>query len=313
MRITVLAGGVGGARFLRGLRALGGGHELTAVVNTGDDAWVAGLRITPDLDTIMYTLAGLNDEQRGWGRLGETERVSAELAAWGVGWPWFTLGDLDIGAHIARTSWLHEGLPLSEATRRLTSRWDLGMTLLPATDDEFPTYVRLEDGTSIHFQEWWVRHRASLPAVGFEQVGTASPGPAVLRAITDADLVVFAPSNPVVSIGAILAIPGIADAVRAASAPVIGVSPVIGGAVVRGMADACLATIGVATAADAVALHYGARASGGLIDGWLLDDVDAPLAARVEEAGIRTSVLPLLMRDQPKSVAIAAAVLQLGA
>ena len=170
MRITVLAGGVGGARFLLGLRALvrsgaaigtgdlGQDTSIDAVVNTGDDAWVAGLRITPDLDSIMYALAGVNDTARGWGRVGETLRVSAELETWGVGWPWFTLGDLDLGAHIARTAWLREGLPLGEAARRLGARWDLGVRLLPATDDEFETHVVVLDERdterSLHFQEW---------------------------------------------------------------------------------------------------------------------------------------------------------------
>ncbi|TXK16994.1 2-phospho-L-lactate transferase [Homoserinibacter sp. GY 40078] len=321
MRITVLAGGVGGARFLLGMRErlaqAGGGHELTAVVNTGDDAWVAGLRITPDLDSIMYALAGVNDTARGWGREGETERVSAELTAWGVGWPWFTLGDLDLGAHIARTSWLREGLPLSTAVERLTARWPLGARLLPATDDEVETWVRVDDpaesGRTIHFQEWWVRYRSSLAALGFEHRGQAEarPAPGVLNAIADADVVVLAPSNPVVSIGTIIDIPGIRDALRATSAPVIGVSPIIGGAVVRGMADACLSAIGVATAADAVALHYGARASGGLLDGWLIDEVDAALVPGIESGGIATRAVPLWMRDPATSSALADDVLSL--
>ena len=309
MRITVLAGGVGGARFLRGVRMLG--HDVTAVVNTGDDAWVAGLRISPDLDSIMYTLAGVNDEQRGWGRVGETERISAELAEWGVGWPWFTLGDLDIAAHIARTSWLRDGVPLSEATRRLAERWDVGVRLLPGTDDEFETVVDLAEGRSIHFQEWWVRHRATLPAIGFRQVGGATAGPGVLEAIADADVVLFAPSNPVVSIGALLAVPGIAAAVRSTAAPVVGVSPILGGRVVRGMADACLPVIGVATAADAVGLHYGARAQGGLIDGWLVDDSDAATLPGLEAAGLRARALPLLFKDPSVAAAAASAAIEL--
>ncbi len=306
MRITVLAGGVGGARFLRGLRAAGD-HEIAAVVNTGDDAWVAGLRITPDLDSIMYLLAGVNDAERGWGRAGETERVSAELSAWGVGWPWFTLGDLDLGAHIARTSWLREGVPLSEAVRRLAARWDVGVTLLPATDDEFETHVLLEDGRDLHFQEWWARYRAQPRARAFVHRGRAEPGPGVLEAIQSAELLLLAPSNPVVSIGSILAIPGLRNALVAAPAPVVGVSPIIGGAVVRGMADACLTAVGVETTAEAVALHYGARSAGGLLDGWLIDTVDDAAVARLESAGIRSAAVPLLMRDVPTSAAIAAA------
>jgi LPPG:FO 2-phospho-L-lactate transferase len=338
MKITVLSGGIGGARFLRGLRAhvreaypssgddnnggdrdsdrdgdsgSDGGASITAIVNTGDDMWLAGLRITPDLDSIMYTLAGENDEVRGWGRLGETERVSAELAKYGVGWPWFTLGDLDLGTHIARSSMLRDGLTLAQVTERITSRWPLGVSLLPATNDEVETHVVVEDGTSMHFQEWWTRHRASLAAKTFvqENVATALPAPGVLEAIRSADVVMLAPSNPVVSIGTILGIPGILNAVRATAAPVVGISPIIGGSVVRGMADACLTAIGVDTAADAVALHYGSRASGGVLDAWLLAEEDAALAPAVEAAGIRASVVPLWMRDLPTSAALAAAAL----
>lgn len=323
VKVTVLAGGVGGARFLMGLRGLlaaePGEHEITAIVNTGDDAWVAGLRVTPDLDTIMYMLAGVNDTVRGWGRAGETERVSAELTAWGVGWPWFTLGDLDLGAHIARTSWLREGVPLSEVVTRLTSRWPLGARLVPSTDDDIETWVEVDDPDtgirSMHFQEWWVKYRSSIPALRFEQRGVenATPAAGVLAAIRDADVVVIGPSNPVVSIGTILGIPGIADAIRTTAAPVVGVSPIIGGAVVRGMADACLTTIGVETAADAVALHYGARTSGGLLDGWLVDTVDEPLVPNVEAAGLTTRAVPLWLRDASTSAALAGEVLELAA
>jgi LPPG:FO 2-phospho-L-lactate transferase len=321
MKITVLSGGVGGARFLRGVRAQvretypdgagGSTAAITAVVNTGDDMWLSGVRIAPDLDSIMYTLAGENDEVRGWGRIGETERVSGELRAYGIGWPWFTLGDLDLGTHLARTSMLRDGLTLAETTERITSRWPLGVTLLPVTNDEVETQVVVEDGTSMHFQEWWTRHRASLAAREFVQrnVASSAPAPGVLDASASADVVLLAPSNPVVSIGTILGIPGIRDAVRATAAPVVGVSPIIGGAVVRGMADACLEAIGVATAADAVAAHYGSRGSGGILDAWLIAEEDAAVAAAVEAAGIRTSVVPLWMRDVPTSAALAAAAL----
>jgi len=302
----VLSGGVGGARFLRGLRAAAPDAQITAIVNVGDDMWLSGLRIAPDLDSIMYTLAGENDEERGWGRVGETSRVADELRAYGVGWPWFTLGDLDIGTHLARTSMLRDGLTLSEATDRITARFDLGVRLIPATNHEVETHVVTASGT-MHFQEWWTRHRASLPALAFEHRGiegaTAAPG--VLEALSDADVVLLAPSNPVVSIGPILAIPGIRSAVAAAR--VVGVSPIINGAVVRGMADACLTAIGVATAADAVALHYGA----GLIDGWLVDSSDATLVPAIEAAGITSRAVPLWMRDPASSAQVAADALQL--
>jgi LPPG:FO 2-phospho-L-lactate transferase len=330
MKIVVLAGGVGGSRFLAGMRAqlrkTDPSAELTAIVNTGDDLWLAGLRITPDLDTVLYTLAGINDTQRGWGRVGETERVSAELAAWGIGSPWFTLGDLDISASIARTSWLRQGIPLHEVVERLQARWPLGLRLLPATDDEVETQVIVDEPEapgselSLHFQEWWTRYRASLPAIRFEQRGVADarPAPGVLDALDAADLVVLAPSNPVVSIGTILGIPGLREALRAAPAPVVGVSPIIGGAVVRGMADACLTAIGVATDAAAVARHYGARLGSsaefgdGILDGWLIDEVDAAGAEPLTAEGIETRAIPLWMRDETLSSAIAAAAIELG-
>ena len=329
MKVVVLAGGVGGSRFLRGMRAhlheTRPGAELTAIVNTSDDLWLAGLRITPDLDTIMYALAGINDTERGWGRVGETERVSGELREWGIGWPWFTLGDLDLSASIARTAWLRDGVPLHEVVERLQARWPLGVRLLPATDDEVETYVTVDspdhpgEQTELHFQEWWTRYRASLPALGFRQRGveSARPAPGVLEAIAGADAVVLGPSNPVVSIGTILGIPGLRDAVRATAAPVVGVSPIIGGAVVRGMADACLTAIGVETDAAAVARHYGARhGSGrgserGLLDGWLLDTVDADEAGPLAAEGIETRAVPLWMTDEPLSAALAGQALDL--
>ena len=312
----MLSGGVGGARFLRGLRE----HvrtalphaEITAIVNTGDDMWLTGLRIAPDLDSIMYTLAGENDEVRGWGRVGETERVSGELRAYGIGWPWFTLGDLDIGTHLTRSHLLREGQPLSAVTDRITARWDLGVRLVPATDDEVETHVLVEGG-ELHFQEWWTKHRAALPALGFVQHGVegATPAPGVLDAIADADVVLVAPSNPVVSIGTILGIPGIRAALAATSARVVGVSPIIAGSVVRGMADACLTAIGVETSAGAVALHYGARSAGGLLDAWLVDESDAAALATIEGAGITARAVPLWMRDPATSARLAADALAL--
>ncbi|HEU4755543.1 MAG TPA: 2-phospho-L-lactate transferase CofD family protein, partial [Agromyces sp.] len=242
MKITVLAGGVGGARFVRGLRAacarrwpageadVATSADVTVVVNTGDDLWLAGVRLMPDFDSLLYALAGVNDAERGWGRAGETERVAAELRAWGVGWPWFTLGDLDLGTHLARTSWLRDGLTPSEVGERLQRRWTLGVRLVPATDTEVDTYVRIdpahpdaEGRDELHFQEWWTRYRASIPALGFTQrdLGLARPAPGVEAAIADADVVLLAPSNPVVSIGTILAIPGMRDALAATSAPVV--------------------------------------------------------------------------------------------
>ncbi len=318
-QITVLAGGVGGARFTRGLLAHLGrtapSAEVTVVVNTGDDLWLDGLRVCPDLDTVMYTLGGVIGEQ-GWGRSGETSRVSAELHAYGLGWDWFTLGDLDLGTHIARTELLRSGLPLSAVTARLCERWQPGARLLPMSDDPAETHVEVElDGEVrlIHFEEWWVRYRAGLPARRFVQVGieTARPAPGVLEAIGLADLVLLPPSNPVVSIGTILGVRGVREALRRTPAPVVGVSPIIGGAPVRGMADACLAAIGVASSALEVGLHYGARSSGGLIDGWLVDLVDADAGPALEQAGLAVRALPLLMADEARTDAIVAGALDL--
>ena len=307
MRITVLSGGVGGARFLLGMRgAIGPADRITAIVNVGDDMWMSGVRIAPDLDSIMYALAGVNDTERGWGRAGESERVSAELREYGVGWPWFTLGDLDLGTHLARTHYLREGLGLAEATARITARWPLGVRLIPASDDEVETHVVTADGT-IHFQEWWTRHRAGIPATGFELRGadTASPAAGVLEAIAEADVVVIAPSNPVVSIGPILAIPGIREALRSTTARVVGVSPIINDAVVRGMADACLTAIGVDTSAEAVGRHYGARSADGLLDAWLVDETDAAALPALEAAGIAARAVPLWLRDPASSAQLA--------
>ena len=327
-RIAVLAGGVGGARFVRGVRhharaawpdgAGGSTASITVIANTGDDLWLAGLRVTPDLDSLLYALAGVNDTVRGWGRAGESERVSGELTAYGVGWPWFTLGDLDLGTHIARTALLHEGRPLSEVVARLSARWPLGIRLLPATDAEVETHVLVhEDGVAreLHFEEWWVRTRASLPAEAFLQPGAerARPAPGVEAAIAEADVVLIAPSNPVVSIGTILGIPGMREALAATAAPVVGVSPIIGGSAVRGMADACLHAIGVETSAAAVARHYGARSVGGLLDGWLVDRRDAADVEALGAAGIPARAVPLWMHDDERSAAIAAEALDLAA
>ncbi|MCU1527589.1 MAG: 2-phospho-L-lactate transferase [Frondihabitans sp.] len=315
--ITILAGGVGGAKFTRGVRALARELDLdiTVVANTGDDMWLTGLRVCPDLDSIMYSLGEANDTVRGWGRRDESERVSAELTLYGVGWPWFTLGDLDLGTHIARTSLLRDGLTLTEATARLAERWNLGVTLLPATDDEVETTVEFVNSSgeveTVHFEEWWVKHRASVPARRFVQRGieAAHASPDALTAVRDADVVVLAPSNPVVSLGTLLALPGMRDAVRETRAPVVGLSPIIGGAVVRGMADACLTAIGVETSAAAVGRHYGSRSSGGLLDAWLVDEIDAEAATALSSEGLPTVAVPLWMTDDTATAAMARAAL----
>jgi LPPG:FO 2-phospho-L-lactate transferase len=310
MRITVLAGGVGGARFLRGLRAAAPQAHITVIGNTGDDITLFGLHVSPDLDTVMYTLGGGISEEQGWGRADESFTVLHELSAYGAGPGWFSLGDRDFGTHIARTSMLSEGLALSAATSKLCERWNPGVTLLPMTDDKVQTHVDIREGgvtRTVHFQEWWVRLHAQVPAVRIVATGAeqAVPAPGVIRAIAEADCVLLPPSNPVVSVGVILAIPGIAEAVSAKT--VVGVSPIIGGAPVRGMADACLAAIGVQTSAVAVAAHYGA----GLLDGWLVDEQDKEAADSPELAGIAVRAIPLYMTDLQASARIARSALAL--
>ena len=309
MRITVLAGGVGAARFLRGLKSAAPDAQITVIGNTGDDITLFGLRVCPDLDTVMYTLGGGINEEQGWGRADETFSVRDELAAYGAGPAWFTLGDRDFATHILRSQLLAEGQPLSAVTEVLCRRWQPGVRLLPMSDDPVETHVEIQSAerTLVHFQEWWVRLHAKVPALGITAVGAAdaTPAPGVLDAIADADIVLFPPSNPVVSIGTILSVPGIREALAART--VVGVSPIIGGAPVRGMADACLTAIGVETSAAAVAAHYGAA----LINGWLVDDQDKAAADDPALAGIEVRALPLYMRDLPATAAIARAALDL--
>ena len=301
MRIVVLSGGIGGAKFLVGVRAHARaiGADVTAVVNVGDDVRLHGLQICPDLDSVMYTLGGAHDPERGWGRVGETWVVKEELAAYGAEPSWFGLGDKDTATHLVRTQMLNAGYPLSAVTAALCTRWQPGITMLPATDDRLETHVVVDvDGErkAIHFQEWWVRHRGDLPTHRFIFVGAdaAKPAPGVLEAIAGADVVLVAPSNPVVSIAPILAVGALRDAVANGSAPVIGVSPIIGGSPIRGMADKCLATLGVPVTPAGVGGLYGPRSGEGILDGWLVDTTDA----QTEVPGVATRAVPLWMSSE---------------
>lgn len=293
MKIVALAGGIGGARFLRGLRTAYPEASITAIVNTGDDITLFGLRICPDLDTVMYTLGGGINEEQGWGRQNETFHVKEELAAHDIQPQWFGLGDRDIATHIVRTQMLDTGYPLSSITAALCDRWKPGITIVPMSDDRVETHVDIGHEV-IHFQEWWIKHRAAVPAQQILAINVekSQPAPGVLEAIADADLIVFPPSNPVVSIGVILQVPGISAALRSAKAKIVGVSPIIDGAPVRGMADACLKTIGVESSAQGVAELYGARTNGGLLDHWLIAESD-----ETEVEGIAIHKRPLLMSD----------------
>ncbi|AEV81945.1 2-phospho-L-lactate transferase [Actinoplanes sp. SE50] len=314
MRIVVLTGGIGGARFLVGVRqhARAIGAEVTAVVNVGDDVRMHGLQICPDLDSVMYTLGGAADPERGWGRVGESWVVKEELAKYGVEPSWFGLGDKDTATHLVRTTMLTAGYPLSQVTAALCERWQPGITMLPATDDRLETHVVVDvDGErkAIHFQEWWVRYRGAVPTHRFIFVGAekARPAAGVLDAIGAADVILIAPSNPVVSIAPILAVPELREAVIGAAAPVVGVSPIIGGSPVRGMADRCLATLEVEVSAAGVGRMYGPRAEGGLLDGWLVDTSDAG----VEIPGVVTRAVPLWMKDETLTAQMVADALEL--
>ncbi|MEV6690206.1 2-phospho-L-lactate transferase CofD family protein [Micromonospora sp. NPDC051196] len=368
MRIVVLTGGIGGARFLLGVRAYARevGAEVTAVVNVGDDLRLHGLRVCPDLDSVMYTLGGGADPERGWGRTGESWTVKDELAAYGVEPSWFGLGDKDLATHLVRTTMLDAGYPLHQVIEALATRWQPGVRLLPATNDRLETHVIVSarselasptvannantvsarsepaspavannantvsarselaspaaannadaggpDGAqrAIHFQEWWVRHRAQLPTHRFVFVGAdaAKPAPGVTEAITEADVVLIAPSNPVVSVTPILAVPGLRDAVANGPAPVVGVSPIIGGAPVRGMADRCLAVVGVECSAAGVGQLYGARSAGGLLDGWLVAEEDAQTL--VPQVTVRA--VPLRMTDEAATAAMVRAAVEM--
>jgi LPPG:FO 2-phospho-L-lactate transferase len=326
--ITALSGGMGGARFLSGLRHglatgivphAGPATTVTVVANTADDLWVHGLKVCPDLDTVMYTLGDGIDPDRGWGRRDETWHVREELAAYGVEPTWFGLGDRDVGTHLVRTQMLEAGYPLSQVTSALCRRWQPGVTLLPMTDDRVETHVAVADPDApsgkrvVHFQEYWVRLRAEVPAeaVLFVGLDRATPAPGVVEAITGADLVVIPPSNPVVSVGTILGVPGVREALRDTPARVVGLSPIVGGAHVRGMAEQMLAAIGVEAGAAAVAEHYGARSSGGVLDGWLVDERDADQVDRVVAAGIACAAVPLMMTDDETTATMAAAAVEL--
>jgi LPPG:FO 2-phospho-L-lactate transferase len=330
-KITVLSGGMGGARFLQGLlHGLSGGAlpfpdaEVTVVANTADDLWVHGLKVCPDLDTVMYTLGDGIDLERGWGRRDETWSVRTELAAYGVEPTWFGLGDRDVATHLVRTQMLEAGYPLSAVTEALCRRWlspiwGAGVRLLPMTDDRVETHVAIADPDSpsgrrvIHFQEYWVRLRAEVPAEALLFVGldTSTPAPGVVEAITGADLVILPPSNPVVSVGTILGVPGVRAALTARSGPVVGLSPIVGGTHVRGMAEQMLTSIGVEVSAAGVAGHYGSRASGGVLDGWLVDERDADQVEAVEALGVACAAVPLMMTDHDATASMAAAAIDL--
>jgi LPPG:FO 2-phospho-L-lactate transferase len=288
VKVVVLSGGVGGARFVQGVVAAT--EDVTVVGNVGDDLDVLGLHVSPDLDSIMYALAGVNDETRGWGRAGETWRVLDSVGALG-GETWFRLGDLDLGVHLVRTQSLHAGEPLSHVTGRLCAELGIDTRLLPATDDRLRTWIAIAEG-EVTFQEWFVArgHRDEVDGLRFEGADAASPAPGVLDAIAGAELLLLAPSNPYVSIAPILAVRAIREALEARRVPCVAVSPLIGGRAVKGPADRMLARLAGGTSPAHVARCYP-----GLIDALVVDEADA---GELDGLGdVRPIVAPTLMVD----------------
>ena len=305
--IAALAGGVGAARMLRGLLQVVDPAELTAVVNTGDDAVLHGLHISPDLDTVSYTLAGRNDEERGWGLAGETWNAMAALEDLG-GTTWFRLGDRDLATHLFRTQRLAEGATLTTVTAELTARMGIGARLLPMSDDPVrTTLVLAADGRQIGFQDYFVRlgHAVAVSAVRFEGADGARPAPGVLEALEEAAEVVICPSNPVVSIGPILAVPGVAEVLRRRRGAVVAVSPIVGNKALKGPADRLLVELGEESSVVGVARRY-AGVAGCLV----VDEVDAGLAAAVADCGLRCVVAPTVMHGPAEAAALAEVVLE---
>ena len=312
MKVVALAGGVGAGKFLRGLVRAVAAEDVTVVVNTGDDLTVHGLHVSPDVDSVTYWLGGVADRERGWGRAGETFRGTEELRAFGAEGAWFGLGDLDLGTHLHRTALLAAGRTLTEATGAVAARFGVTARLLPMSDDRVTTRIDAVDGQGrtldLHLQEYWVLRgaRDEVKAVRFEGAGQARPAPGVLESIEAADAVLVCPSNPIVSIDPILAVPGVRDTVAARRDVVVGVSPIVGGAPLRGMADRLLPVAGVEVSAAGVAEHYA-----GLLGGWVIDEVDASLAGRARATGARVAVTGTIMTDDRAAEALARAALRL--
>jgi len=304
--ITVIAGGVGAAKLLSGLVQVVPPSEISAIVNVGDDVVMHGLHISPDLDTITYTLAGQIDPERGWGLSNESWQAMETLGRYG-GVTWFNLGDRDLGTHLFRTHRLGEGAPLSTVTAEIAAGWDLELALLPVSDDPLRTMLTLADGgEEITFQEYFVqrRHSVAVSAVRFAGAEAATPGPGVLEALADAEAVVIAPSNPLVSIDPVLAVPGLRDALAARRDQCVAVSPIVAGAALKGPADHLMRELGHASTVVGVAELYAPIASV-----LVIDEADAALADAVEAAGLRCVVAPTIMSDPAKAAALGEAVL----
>ncbi len=306
MRITALAGGVGAARLLRGMVEVVDPAAITAIVNTGDDFVIHGLHVSPDLDTVTYTLAGAVNPETGWGLAGESWAAMDALDRYGPGLTWFRLGDRDLATHLFRTRRLREGDPLSVVTAEIAAAWGLGLRLLPMSDDRVETRVEVVGEGEIEFQDYFVRRRHDVPvqAVRFAGADAASAGPGVLAALREADRIVICPSNPIVSIAPILSVPGIRTAVEARRRDVVAVSPIVAGAALKGPAARLLADLGHDVSVVGIARLYAPVASV-----LVVDEADGWLADAVEAEGMRCVVTPAVMRGRPEAVALAAAVL----
>ena len=300
--ITVLAGGVGAARYLAGLVQVVEPAEVTAVVNTGDDSTLHGLRVCPDLDTITYTLAGAINPETGWGLTGETWRAMEALDRYDAGRTWFRLGDADIGTHLFRTGRLAEGAGLAEATAQITAAWGLRLRLLPMTEQPVATCFMVAGEGEISFQEYFVHraHDVAVTGVRFDGVEAARPGPGVLDALHAADTIVVAPSNPIVSIGPVVAVPGVRAALEARRDDVVAVSPIIAGATVKGPADRLMAELGHDPSVVGVARLYAS-----FVGTLVVDEADAGSAGVVEAEGLRCVVAPTLMTGPAEAAALA--------
>jgi LPPG:FO 2-phospho-L-lactate transferase len=311
MRVAALAGGVGAGKFLRGLVRVVPPEDLTVIVNTGDDVRIHGLHVSPDLDSVTYWLAGVADRERGWGRAGETFRTTEELRRFGAPDSWFSLGDMDLAVHLFRSELLEQGSSLSAVTAEVARRFEVNVRIIPMTNDPVETRMEVVDeggqAMDLHFQEYWVKRGARDEVKAIRYVGAESAHPAggALEAINEADAVLICPSNPVASIGPILAIPGIRDALAEWRNRAAGVSPIVGGAPVRGMADKLLPAVGVEVSAAGAASCYR-----GLIRGWVIDELDRSLAGVVEQQGFDVVVVPTLMVDDDAAEVVARAVLR---
>ncbi len=307
MSVVALAGGVGAARFLRGLVRCVPADELTIVVNTGDDRVFYGVLVCPDLDIVTYTLAGRVDAQKGYGLEGDGFRVVDALAKLGHE-TWFRLGDTDLATALHRSGRLQQGAGLAQIADEVRRAYEVPVRILPMTEDAAPTFVHLSDGSRVHFEEYLARDGApdDVEGVDLSPAAAAAPGPGVLEAIAAADAVLVCPSNPVVSIGPILAVPGVRDALDASAAPIVGISPIVGGAPVKGPADRLLRGIGVEVSARGVAAHYAPW-----MNGFVIDERDADQLADVEATGMKALVTDTMMRSAEVAEALARSALGL--